>query len=182
MCDIPTGQTNRLNQTKTMKDYFKKNERMDYKMLETFNEHTHIFDTLRQAKEGHHTDAIGTHTSKLGEKRTFNIELKRRFINLDTYPSIYIEDYKLGSMLLDYMMFGIEPLYVNFLNDNTVVIFNLNKLTKYPKLDIKNINSDGKERTQLQSRRYCLSFDDAVIYHNYNLIKPLGECKTKIYS
>lgn len=161
--------------------YFETNENQDFKLLLDFNEHTHIFNNLRRAKEGHHTDAIGEHTSKLGEKRTFNIELKKRFCSVHKYDDVYIEDYKLASMLLDYQFFGVEPLYICFYDDATV-IFNLNKLKRYPKTSILNIYSEGKQVTQTQERRYRLSMDDAVIYHNYNLIKPLGECKTKIYS
>lgn len=159
-----------------MKEYFNLNERNDYQLLTNFNNQTHIFDKMRPTKEGSHTDAVATHVNKLGENRTFNIELKRRHMDINTYPNIFIEDYKLASMMLDYQIFGVEPLYINFLDNNVVVIFNLSKLKVYPTLYIKNINSNGKDRTQLQERRYGLSMTDAVIYKDYKLKK--GLCKT----
>lgn len=142
-------------------NYFETNEKNDYNLLLKLNEKHKWFEELRQTKQGHHTDAIGKH-----KDRIFNIELKRRYITTKTYNSIYIEDYKMCQMLLDYQFYKIEPLYINFLND-AVVIYNLKDLKTYPKVEIKNINSQGKERTQLQTRRYCLPLTNAVIiYYN----------------
>lgn len=163
-----------------MKDYFETNECTDYKLLEDFNDHTHMFDRIRRTKEGHHTDAVGYHTNKMGEKRTFNIELKKRNMLPGTYPTVFIEDYKLASMLIDYHIYNTEPLYINFLDDDYVVIFNLLKLKKEPEVEIKNIYSQGKDKMQQQERRYGLDLKDAVIYHHNNLVKPMGKkWKTK---
>ena len=156
-----------------MKDsYFKSQEKNDYTQLFDFNKHTNLFDGVSATTEGYHTDAIAV--SNRLDKRVFNIELKHRNCNITTYPTVYIEDYKLASMLLDYHMMDIEPLYFNFYNDG-VAIFNLSKLTKYPKVEIKNIYSEGKEKQQQQERRYCLDLKDAAIYKQYNLIKKCGE-------
>lgn len=155
-------------------NYFEMNENKDYQLLLDFNQHTNLFDTVRRAKEGHHTDAIASHINNLGEERLFNIEIKRRFCNHTKYDTAFIEDYKMASMLLDYHFFGIEPLYINFYND-AVVIFNLTKLSKYPKQDIWNIYSEGKKVNQTQERRYGLDFKDAVVFIDYKIQKQMGD-------
>lgn len=175
LCDIPARPTNTNAKTKTMKDYFETNEQTDFDKLLDFNQHTKVFYNIQKKDKGSHIDALGYHENKLGEVKTYGIELKHRFVPVDRYNTMFIEDYKMASMLLDYVTFGIEPLYVNFMNDGYVVIFNLRMLKHYPKVRIANINSKGKEMTQLQERRYLLDMNDAVIYKNYQLIKGMND-------
>ena len=90
-----------------------------------------------------------------------------------------IEDYKLAGMMLEYTVNHREPLYINFLADGTVVIFNLAKLKTMPKQRITNIKSEGYDKMQCQERRYLLPLDEAVIYKDNQIIKPMGvQCKT----
>lgn len=88
-----------------------------------------------------------------------------------------IEDYKFSGLMLQSIVNHRTPLYVNFLADGTVIIFNLNKLSAMPKMRITDIKSEGYDKMQYQERRYLLSIDDAVIYKDNILIKPMG-CKT----
>ena len=150
-------------------DIFNLNERNDYQLLKQFNEQTKLFKTLRPTKPCSPTDAVGK-----SRKRTFNIELKHRYCSSTTFPTVYIEDYKLAQMLLDYQLYNCEPLYINFYSD-AVVIFNLSKLEHRPEVEIKNIYSNGKEKNQMQERRYCLNLEDAVIYQENKLVKAMGE-------
>lgn len=190
MCDIPTGQTslevrkesnslrffaNRTNTKEIMKDkeYFDTNERNDLQLLYEFNYNTKLFQSITPTKENSQIDAIGKRND-----REFAIELKHRFINLEKYKSIMIEDYKLASMMLEYAINKREPLYVNFLADGTVVIFNLLKLSTMPKMRIQDIKSDGYQKLQCQERRYLLPLDEAVIYKNNILVRRGVSCKT----
>lgn len=133
------------------------------------NNQTKLFKKIRPTKPMSPTDAVGN-----ASKRTFNIELKHRYCRVATYPTVYIEDYKLAQMLLDYQIYGCEPLFINFYSDG-IVIFNLTKLNVRPEVEIKNIYSCGKDKSQMQERRYCLSLDDAVIYQNNKIVKTMGE-------
>lgn len=141
-----------------MSNYFEANEKRDYERLVQMNDRYRLFKSIRPTGKGHHTDAVA-----IRDDRKFSIELKTRHCSIDTYPTVYIEDYKLASMLLDWIVYGVEPIYINFYDDG-IVIFNLKSLKAYPGTEIKNIYSRGKEMNQQQERRYCLDLNDAVIY------------------
>ena len=159
-------------------NYFETNEKNDLQMLYEFNYVTKLFDSITPTKEKSQIDA----TAKR-KNREFSIEIKHRYINLEKYSSIMIEDYKLAELMLEYTVNNKEPLYVNFLADGHVLIFNLAKLSEKPRIRIQNIKSEGYDKMQCQERRYMLPIKDAVIFKDNNLIKPMGkECKTKHYS
>lgn len=138
--------------------YFKTNEKTDIQLLYEFNEEHKFFDAITQTKEKEQFDAIAWHKT-----RTFAVELKHRFIKLNKYKTLFIEDYKLAALMLEYIINKREPLYINFLHD-AIVIFNLNKLSIKPKMTIKDIKSEGYEHIQKQERRFELNLKDAVIY------------------
>lgn len=155
-----------------MKEYFETNEKNDLQMLYEFNYNTKLFQSIKPTEEKSQIDAIGKH-----KNREFAIELKHRYINLEKYKSIMIEDYKLAGMMLEYTINHREPLYINFLADGCVVIYNLAKLKTMPKQRITNIKSEGYDKMQCQERRYLLDIKDAVIYKDNNLIKTIGQCQ-----
>lgn len=138
--------------------YFKTNEKTDIQLLYEFNEEHKFFDSITPTKEKEQFDAIAWHKT-----RTFAIELKHRFIPISRYKTLFIEDYKLAALMLEYIINKREPLYINFLHD-AIVIFNLNKLSIKPKMTIKDIKSEGYEHIQKQERRFELNLKDAVIY------------------
>ena len=138
--------------------YFKTNEKTDLQLLYEFNEEHKFFDAITPTKEKEQFDAIAWHKT-----RTFAIELKHRFIPISRYKTLFIEDYKLAALMLEYIINKREPLYINFLHD-AIVIFNLNKLSIKPKMTIKDIKSEGYEHIQKQERRFELNLKDSVIY------------------
>lgn len=138
--------------------YFKINEKTDIQLLYEFNEEHKFFDAITPTKEKEQFDAIAWHKT-----RTFAVELKHRFIPISRYKTLFIEDYKLAALMLEYIINKREPLYINFLHD-AIVIFNLNKLSIKPKMTIKDIKSEGYEHIQKQERRFELNLKDAVIY------------------
>jgi hypothetical protein len=171
------------------KQFFENNELNDWELLEKFNIATDAFNHIKQSEVKHHTDGTGFTTNGLGETRYFNIELKFRNLNLldngkisgatekgefidDT---IFIESHKAADMLFDAIN-GLEPLYINFLSDGHVIIFNLNKLTKRPKkTGTMNIKSKGYGKFEV-AKRQGLYLKDAAIYDkDYKLIKRSGQ-------
>jgi hypothetical protein len=153
-----------------MKDYFTMNEQNDLQMMYEFNYETKLFQSIKPTEEKSQYDCTG-----VKDQRQFAIELKHRYVDMNKYQSMFIEDYKLAALMLEYILNGKEPLYVCFLQGGVVLIYNLLKLTRMPQLRIQNIKSEGYEKMQCQERRYCLSLDDAVIYKDNNLIKSMGE-------
>lgn len=153
-----------------MKDYFEMNEQNDLQLMYEFNYVTKLFQSIKPTKEKSQYDCTGVKGN-----REFAIELKNRYVDLSKYQSMFIEDYKLAALMLEYILNGKEPLYVCFLQGGVVLIYNLLKLTRMPQLRISNIKSEGYDKMQCQERRYCLSLDDAVIYKDNNLIKSMGE-------
>lgn len=142
--------------------YINQMEQNDLQLFYEFNEQQKLFDSITPTKPMEQFDAIAWH-----KQRTFAVELKHRFIPIGKYKTLFIEDYKFASLMLEYIINKREPLYVNILHD-AIVIFNLNKLKHKPNFKIYNIKSEGYEVNQLQERRYQLSFDDAVIYKKEN--------------
>lgn len=141
-----------------MKEYFDMNEKLDLQQLYEFNAEKHLFDSIKPNEYSAQIDATAKH-----KDREFAVEIKHRLIPKDKYKTIMIEDYKYLELMLAYQFSGLEPLYINFLND-AVVIFNLNKLKNKPKLKILDIQSNGYDKLQKLERRYYLDINDAVIY------------------
>ena len=170
--------------------FFDDSEKQCWDLLEKFNESTHIFDELTKSVKKHHTDGTGYTTTSIGESRYFNIELKKRNIILtdDGHISgcsqsgneyidntIYIESHKVADLLLDAIN-GLEPLYINFLDDGTTIIFNLSKLTKRPvKTGTMNIQSKGYNKFEIAKRQGLYLKDAAIFDKDYNLVKRAGD-------
>lgn len=165
------------------KNYFDTNESNDMKLLYDFNLHTNLFSGLNPSEYSHFSDATAYTISRLGEERKFNIEIKKRNAVLlksgkvsgATFvdDNIIIESHKACDLLLDNIN-GYEPLYINFLDNNVVVIYNLNKLSIRPQSMKKFIKSNGYQGFEIASRQ-GLNIKDAAIYKDYKLVKRIGE-------
>lgn len=165
------------------KNYFDTNESNDMKLLYDFNLHTNIFSGLNPSEYSHFSDATAYTISRLGEERKFNIEIKKRNAVLlksgkvsgATFvdDNIIIESHKACDLLFDNIN-GYEPLYINFLDNNVVVIYNLNKLSIRPQSMKKFIKSNGYQGFEIASRQ-GLNIKDAAIYKDYQLVKRIGE-------
>lgn len=151
-------------------NYFKDNEKQDLQLLYEFNYANKLFTWIMPTAEKSQIDAIA-----MKGGRTFAIEIKHRLIPVWRYKSIMIEDYKYAELLMEYQFNNREPLYINFLHDNVVVIYNLSKLNNKPKMRVMNIKSEGYGAMQQQERRYMLDLSDAVIYKDNKLCKKMGE-------
>lgn len=170
------------------KKFFEESEKECWELLEKFNKEYGIFNHISRTEKKYHSDGTGYTINRFGEKRNFNIELKNRNqILLEncivsgatskggyTADTIMIESHKVADLLLDNID-GLEPLYINFLNDGSIIIFNLNRLTIRPyKSDSMNILSKGYGKMEMAKRQY-LYLKDAAIYKNGKLIKKAGE-------
>lgn len=171
------------------KEFFEESEKKCWENLEKFNNEYHIFTDIDRTVKLHPTDGTGYTLNKLGERRNFNIELKNRNLILledgnisgltesgkpYSGDTIMIESHKVADLLLDNII-GLEPLYINFLQDGSVFIFNLNKLTKRPyKSNTQNIKSKGYGKFEMAKRQY-LYIVDAAVYKDGKLIKRAGE-------
>lgn len=164
------------------REYSFKIENEDYDLLQDFNKVLNLID-LGRTPRNHYSDASG----KTTDGKMMNIEIKRRNQNLlpnltisgETYTAstIYIETHKAGSLYLDYTTNNLIPIYINFLNDGVVVLYNLLRLSKRPETVVKKIYSKLYQSYEL-SKREELLLQDAWIYkkdenNEYKLIyKP----------
>ena len=140
------------------KEYFNQSEQNDLQLLYEFNYEHKLFDRITPASAKCQYDAIATH-----KNRKFAVELKKRYIPLNKYKTIMIEDYKYLELLLEAKYNNLEPLYINFLYD-AVVVFNLDKLKTKPRFTEHTIKSEGYETLQAKERRYHLPIEDGIIY------------------
>lgn len=137
--------------------YAAKCENDDFELLLDFNSKLGI-NGLVKTECKHETDASG-YTQ---DNRIIEIEIKNRNIKHDTYDTIMIEPYK-----LDYARHQDSiQLYVNFTNDEHVIVFNLHNVGK---LNEKNFNIPSKlyERVKI-SKRYEIPIEKAWIYKKEN--------------
>ncbi len=170
-------------------EFFKSNELKDITKLKAFNKVTGLFDEIGETEVKHHTDATGYTTTKMGDIKYWNIELKDRNLNLmedgrisgatdkgSFYDdTIFIESHKVADMLLDSIN-GLTPLYINFLSDGHIIIFNLSNLKKRPKkTGTMNIKSKGYQKFEVAKREGLYISDAAIFDKNYKLIKRAGE-------
>lgn len=139
-------------------NYAVKSEAICFELLLDFNSKLKLKD-LNQLEKKSVFDASG-HTQ---DGRYVEIELKRRFINHDTFPSIFIEPYKL--QYANKHKDAIE-LYVNFTNDNHVILFDLHNIGNVKKSQY-DIPSGLYERVKT-SFRYELPLEIAWIYKKQN--------------
>lgn len=155
------------------RNYAYNEEDKGFEQLTEFNNVLKLIDLGRTPKD-HTSDASGYTT----DGRYLNIEIKRRnqiltpdlkisattrFNKEYTGDTIYIETHKVGDLLLDYVCFGYIPIYINFLSDGNVVVFNLSTLKSRPKKTVKKIYSELYQSFEL-SKRQELPLSEAFIY------------------
>lgn len=160
------------------KEYTLKKENQDYFLLEQFNEFLNLQE-LGRCPEKHTTDASGYTV----DGRLLNIELKQRNQTLinnftvlsglttegKTYTAntIFIEAHKAGDLYLDYVCEDKIPMYINFLNDGYVIVYNLARLKHRPTKIAKRIYSHLYDGFEL-AKREELRLEDAWIYKKEN--------------
>lgn len=76
---------------------------------------------------------------------------KQEIGNTYTASTIYIEQHKVCSMLLDYVALNYEPIYINFL-DNCIIVYNLSRLKHRPISEVKKIKSLGYDKMEIGTR------------------------------
>lgn len=142
--------------------YANTSEQQDYEKLQDLNRLLKIRE-LGKRPDKDATDASGF----TADGHEVNIELKSRNIGINTFKTIYIESHKVADMLLDYNIDHKIPLYINFLNDDYVVVFNLAKLRHRPRKVNKRIWSELYQAFEM-AKREELRLEDAWIYQKQN--------------
>lgn len=156
----------------TNRDYGWMKEDEGWEKLESFNTLLQLRELGRTPRNYPNGDASG-YTS-VGDY--VNIEIKVRDFNYEdgilsgetsegktyTADTLFIETHKCGDMLLDYVVEGKIPLYVNFIGDYAFV-YNLSRLKKRPKQVTKKIWSKLYQGFEL-SKRQELPISEAYIY------------------
>lgn len=157
-------------------NYADKKENDGYTLLSNFNKLLKLNELGRTPQKTTY-DASG-YTS-IGDE--VEIEIKIRDFNVlndmtlsgntngksYTADTIYIESHKIADMLLDYVCDGKIPLYINFMNDGYIYVYNISKLKHRPQKQCKRIYSKLYQGFEL-GKRQALSLDDAYIYKNEN--------------
>lgn len=152
-------------------------EQTGFEKLLDFNQLLKLTD-LAQTIEGDYRDATGITTTT---NQKVNIENKVRnqtlFYN-DGKPyisgltssnspysgdSIYIESHKFADLIVDWITLDFIPLFINYLSNNTIVVFNLSKLRQRPKSRHLRIYSSLYQSYE-EADRLELSLQDAFIY------------------
>lgn len=154
------------------KNYFEKNEENGWNLLNQLNNKYGYFTELHHSPSGSTWDVSGY----TRDGRKVIIELKTRNAILTPQNTVsgvnfndntlFIENNKFSILLMEHVVDGFLPLYINFLQDGHVVIHNLLKLSKYKEDHKTKIVSRGYEKLGGYERncfRLCLYLDDAVI-------------------
>lgn len=151
------------------KNYFKHNEDEGWNRLQNFNAKTYMFQLLDRSLQSSQWDASGVCNS---QRVLIEIKVRNAVLTPNLKASgatfmddnLFIEDYKVAAILLEAKINNFVPIYVNFLADGNVVIFNLEKLTSYKLYSNLSIDSKGYQATQDRTNRIGLLLEDATIY------------------
>lgn len=151
--------------------YFEEKEEEDYKEFTKLNEDILHLKNIGRTPQLHHTDASGL--TKDG--RVINIELKQRTFDMGKYKTLYIDDHKCCNLLMDFVVLNLIPVYINFMTDDTAIVFNLSRLHKRPNITKQRTYSKGKQAYEYNDKQE-LYIEDAFIYKKdnngrYKLIK-----------
>ena len=119
-------------------DYFNMNEKTDFEKLVSFNNEKQFFNELYTTPEKHVYDASGM----TNDDSPIAIELKSRNAVLTKEmtlsghnfndETVFIEDEKFTGLILQHIVNGAIPLYINFLEDGHILVWNLTKLKRLP--------------------------------------------------
>lgn len=151
------------------KKFFNEKEQENIDNLNLFNELKGFFESVTKTPEGYEWDASGITV----DGRVYNAELKTRDavltdagtvsgINFND-STVIIESDKAAPLLFDYLINGRLPLYINFLQDGTVLVWNLSNLKTRPTHEPVIINNKGYSKMYKGYREY-LPVSDAIIY------------------
>lgn len=138
--------------------YADTNELNDFALLQDFNAKLQIKE-LGKTPDKSSTDASG-YTK---DDQYLNIELKRRYADVNQYQTLIIEGHKYLSLLKGFVYSNKIPLYINFMNDGYIILFNLSKLSEEPTEKKYKIWSELYQGFEISSR-YELPIKDAWIY------------------
>ncbi len=165
-------------------DFFNENEKKDYELLTLFNEKLRL-NKLGKTPRKWYYDASGytslnTYTeielkNRKGKyKNETTVELVNRWGGYYDSTTIFIEPQHYARMKDDWWFDGVVPMYVNFMEDGTILVWNLSTLKKKPQWEwVSNIKDKGNN-TEKGEWRILLPVDEAYIYNkDYILIsKP----------
>ena len=150
------------------RQYFSEKENEGYTKLERFNKDKHFFKSIGRTPVGYDYDASGV----TEDGQPVSIEIKIRDLNLTddnkvsgrTFidDTLLIEARKVAGLLIDYTMTGAIPLYLNFLN-NATLIYNFTKLKQKPEKKFFKAQNFGRNGMELGDR-YLLPVNEAYIY------------------
>lgn len=170
------------------REFFETNEREGFEKLKALNDAVHLFPEVYQTPKLTDYDASATTIAN----NVYNIEIKiRHQVLLDDMrvsgvsnagnsyiePSIMIESHKLASNLLHAHYDNTTPIYVNFLDDGNIIIFNLHKLRYLPQKKVTQTYSRGYQRKEGETKFYLSMADACIFDKNYNLIKRASDDK-----
>ena len=120
-------------------------EKRNIELLNDFNNFLNL-QCLEKCPKGHYVDASGV--TKNNQFLNFELKIRNQTLKQKEDGTLYvigvsektnkpysadtlfIEAHKSSSLFLDYVMLDYLPMYINFLNDDVVVVYNLLKLNK----------------------------------------------------
>ena len=142
--------------------YHEENEELDDELFQQFVNDTKIFTDYKRNEKYSSIDYSATDI----KGRRCLVELKRRNFPHTKYETILCECEKFWTMFNRYEQFGLIPLYLNFFNNDTLLIFDLRKINNpdkdliYIKITIMNHGYEEKQTVW----RVELPTDIATLY------------------
>lgn len=165
------------------KNFYSVEELKDWELLKLFNDKINL-TKLGQTPKKWYFDASGyTHLNQYTEIELKNrqgvltdnpniVEFTKKNKSTYTATTVYIEPQHYARMIDDFRYDGVVPLYINFLADGSVIVWNLATLKKKPEWKyVTHIWDEGKKEYK-DEWRILLELEEAFIYDcNNNLIK-----------
>lgn len=146
---------------------FDTSEQTCWELLQDFIEHSDFKYKIKEygrKEKCKYVDATGLTTSN----QFLNMELKKRNKKIEQYSTLFAEGHKLADLYLDYFCLNKIPLYINFLEDGYVVIYNLTRLKHRHEADKKRGKWSQGYNSFEMSQSQKLDLKDAYIYKKIN--------------
>lgn len=149
--------------------YFNSCEDKGWSLLNSLNDKYNFFTSLDRAEHSSPWDSSGI--TRDGREVLIELKVRKAVVTPQhTFSgsnfqddTIFIEQNKHSNLMMMHVVKGFTPLYINFLLDGNVLIYNLLRITHFKEFRGLKVQSKGYSQMETNAARLGLYLDDASV-------------------